>query len=103
MDHRWGSRQTLKQPVEVESAPKCLGKAWLTDVSLTGAHLQCDEQFRGSICVRVRLSNGRGSKGEWLDAHVARRTPDGLGLEWFEFSPQPIAKLLNGKSNGHTR
>lgn len=96
MEHRWGSRQPLKLPVDIETAPTGLTRAVLTDVSLTGGYLRCDARFQGSICVRLRLknTNGSGAGHEWLEAHVARRTPHGLGLEWLEFSPQPIANLL---------
>jgi len=87
MEHRCGERVTLRVPVRLRRS------GWETSGMLTNASLS------GGF-VRTRLQSPMLSLveldvfGTHVSAYVIRVNTRGLALEWFEFAPAGVARLL---------
>jgi hypothetical protein len=87
MEHRCGERVTLRAPVRLRRA------GWdssgvLTDASLSGGFVRTRLQAPVLSLIELELFGTR------VSAYVVRSQSRGLALEWFEFAPAGIARLL---------
>jgi hypothetical protein len=93
MEHRWGQRHRLEYVVSV-SAGSWRAIAQVRDISVSGALLRClaprDRMKR--ICVEFPSS----ARNDVLMAQVVRRTNDSVGIEWLEFAPDLVLRMLEG-------
>ena len=87
MEHRWGERSLVRAAVRLHGAIWDAA-GYLRDASLSGAFVQTRLQVPAWTRVELSLSGTR------IAAFVVRVTPDGLGIEWCEFAPHPVRKLL---------
>ena len=87
MEHRCGDRVTLRAPVRLRRA------GWdtfgmLTHASLSGGFVRTRLQTPILSLVELEIFNAH------ISAYVVRVNSRGLALEWFEFAPMGIARLL---------
>ena len=94
MEHRWGWRLRVDLTVRVGDATGKMSIARLRDVSVSGAFLETAAMLRAHTCVDVQFRTHLGSNSRPLPAHVVRTTPDGVAVEWSEFAPHEVARLM---------
>ena len=96
MEHRWGERLRVSLPVRVSTHAFSQWDGKLTDISVSGAHLQGDVELRPLTRVEVAVLLPQVSKyhAHPVKAYVVRRHRDGYGIEWCEFAPLPVTVLL---------
>lgn len=96
MEHRWGERLLVCLPVHVSTHAFSQWDGKLTDISVSGAHLQGDVELRPLTRVAVAVVLPQVSKYHTypVPAYVVRKHRDGYGLEWCEFAPLPVTVLL---------
>jgi hypothetical protein len=99
MEHRWGERFPIRTSVRLgkpHAPPSCLGH--FLDLSVSGAAISavCDLKERSMVLVTIVLSQ---MTTHVLDAHVVRRYPGGLAVEWCEFASPPVLELLRSASS----
>ena len=94
MEHRWGWRLRVDLTARVGDATGQMNIARLRDVSVSGAFLETAAVLRAHTCVDVQFRTHRGSISRPLSAHVVRSTPEGVAVEWSEFAPREVARLM---------
>jgi hypothetical protein len=94
VEHRWGDRIAIEVQVLVETASKTTFRGLTGDVSSSGIFIRGVLPFPLLGSVYVELDDLRSRRRPRVRAHVVRQTEDGIGLEWDEFGPRPIRKLL---------
>ena len=94
MEHRCGYRRAVNVSVVVRTTGGLVGKAILSDVSASGAHLISPLPLVPGTLLRVRLENARGERFS-IEAEVVRGTASGFGLEWTEFAPEAARSLFD--------
>jgi len=94
MEHRWGWRLRVDLTARVGDATGMTKIARLRDVSVSGAFLETAATIRAHTCVDVQFRTHRGTQSRALSAHVVRTTPEGVAVEWVEFAPQEVARLM---------
>ena len=93
MEHRCGYRRAVNVSVVVRTASGLVGKALLSDISASGAHLISSLPLIPETLIRVRFENARGERFS-IEAEVVRGTTNGSGLEWTEFAPECARELF---------
>ena len=68
----------------------------MSNLSVSGAFIQADFELRllSRIEVSIELPQWSRHGAPSVAAYVARRLKDGMGIEWCEFAPPEIARLL---------
>jgi len=94
MEHRWGWRLRVDLTARVGDSAGLNSIARLRDVSVSGAFLETTAIVRANSCVFVQFKTHRGSNSRELPAHVVRTTPEGIAVEWSEFAPHEVARLM---------
>ena len=95
MEHRCGYRRAENVSVVVRTTGGLVGKALLSEISASGAHLVTSLPLILESLVRVRFENARGERFS-IEAEVVRDTVNGFGLEWTEFAPECARSLFVG-------
>src|SRR5690349_15542009 len=96
MEHRCGYRRIVNVPVRVRTRGGLAGQATLSEVSLSGARLNCSVPLPLMSVVLVQFAVRRGEGGPkrvTLEAEVIRQTDAGFALEWTEFAPEAARAL----------
>jgi hypothetical protein len=98
MEHRWGCRTLIDQPVRIAAATH-ISTARLRDISASGAFLCTDltAAFRGRVQVQFQLPSN-GTSECTVEALVARMASDGIGVEWMVFSPTSVSHIIQAYS-----
>jgi hypothetical protein len=100
MEHRWGRRARVDMGITLHPGSGSVALGRLANVSLSGALVRTDMRLPTFTRVVVELpSQGAGHQANdrapaMLSAYVVREAPDGIGVEWTEFSPPAVAALL---------
>jgi hypothetical protein len=96
MEHRWGERIRIELPVRITAHPFAVRAGRLLNVSVSGAFLKVDFPLRPLSRIQVMFDQPQRVKCEApaIAAYVARRYKDGVGIEWCEFAPPAVSKLL---------
>lgn len=96
MDHRWGERIQLDFPVRLMAHRFAKRDGRLTDLSVSGAYIETSVLIRPNSRVEVTLLTNPWARQEAdvVQAYVARRYREGVGIEWCEFAPAPVSFLL---------
>jgi len=97
MEHRWGRRVPTDIVVRLDGRSSFLAEGRLRDASLSGGYVEGVPSVPLLTCIQVELEWGqRRNRREphRVRAHVVRSDSSGLGLEWAEFAPDAIRKLL---------
>lgn len=97
MEHRWGKRTPLDLAVRCYLGSGFVASGRLTNASLSGAFMQTSVRVPTLAKVFVELypNDLQRDRASLLAAYVVRGSADGVGIEWGEFSPAPIAALLS--------
>jgi len=100
MEHRWGERVTIDIPVRVTAHPFTVRAGRLTNLSVSGGQIRGEFELRPLSRIHVTIELPQRSKHEapTVDAYVARKFRDGVGIEWCEFAPHPVGELLRSLS-----
>jgi hypothetical protein len=96
MEHRWGRRLAVDIPIRLR-LPLCTAKRGrLTNVSLSGGFIATVVDVRILTRLLVVLDGPDHSQTDAVTvaAYVARKTDDGLGVEWCEFAPAAVVELV---------
>jgi len=96
MEHRWGERIGVYIPVRLYSRAYALKHGHVANLSVSGAFIKSDAQFRllSQVQVKFDLLHQPRHHAPTVDAYVARQYKTGVGIEWCEFGPAPVTRLL---------
>jgi PilZ domain len=106
MEHRWGERVQVDFPVRLTALRFSVWDGRLTDLSVSGALVEAALEARALSRVRVAIDLPLWPKHESpvVEAYVVRKNKYGIGLEWCEFAPDAVRKLLHAVvARPHTR
>jgi PilZ domain len=82
-------------PVRVEAAALPAGDGCMKNLSLSGAFMKSERDWRIHTLIDVRIAlPPPSSRTAVIKAHVVRRIEEGVGIEWSEFAPSIIKDLL---------
>ena len=105
MERRWGNRVPVDESVCIKRENATVGFASLSEVSLSGGFLRTRWRLPNLSRVHVELPDvmkDAGTSGH-IEAFIVRQTTEGLGLEWCEFAPPSIARLIETHSRNYPR
>lgn len=98
MEHRWGQRLTVDVAIRIAGRPYTVRQARLIDLSASGAYIKvcADLRLRPLSRVQIALSlpHRLTQPTPMISAYVARKGPDGVGVEWCEYGPTAVLELL---------
>jgi hypothetical protein len=96
MEHRWGQRVRIEMPIRLTGRSFEQTAAKLVDVSLSGAFVVVDRDIRILCQIQVALNVPHilAPNTMSLNAHVIRKEPQGIGIEWASLAPASYATLL---------
>jgi hypothetical protein len=95
MEHRCGSRYLVDVPVVVRSHGSSVSViGWLADVSISGGLVHTITVPPLLSSVKLEFLDGD-EMGTPIHGHVARRTAQSVGIEWFEFAPELVRRLTD--------
>ena len=105
MEHRWGERVGVDIPVRISGHPFSVRTGRLANLSVSGAFIKADLDLRLLSRIQVAIELPQRSKHEapTVAAYVARKFKDGIGIEWCEFKPPAISRLLQSSTARHYR
>jgi hypothetical protein len=100
MEHRWGERVGVDIPVRITGHPFTVRTGRLSNLSVSGAFIQADVDVRplSRILVAIELPQRPKNDAPMIPAFVARKLKDGIGIEWCEFKPPAINRLLQSST-----
>ncbi len=103
MEHRWGERIGVDIPVRITGHPFTVRTGRLSNLSVSGAFIRAEIDVRllARILVAIDLPYGTKCDAPMVPAFVARKLKDGIGIEWCEFKPPAINRLLQSSSARH--
>jgi hypothetical protein len=96
MEHRWGQRVGVDIPVRIAGQPFSVRSGRLSNLSVSGAFIRAEFQPRLLSRIHVAIEAAQWSRHDapTIAAYVARRTKAGIGIEWCEFAPPDVSRLL---------
>jgi hypothetical protein len=96
MEHRWGQRVAVDIPVRITGHPFSVRTGRLANLSVSGAFIKAELQLRLLSRIQVAIDVPHRSRHDApiVAAYVARKGKDGIGIEWCEFAPPDISRLL---------
>jgi hypothetical protein len=105
MEHRWGKRVGVDIPVRITGHPFTVRTGRLSNLSVSGAFIRADVNVRplSRILVAIELPQRPKRDAPMIPAFVARKLKDGIGIEWCEFKPPAIIRLLQSSTARHYR
>jgi len=100
MEHRWGKRIGVDIPVRITGHPFTVRTGRLSNLSVSGAFIRAEVDVRllARILVAIELPYRTKCDAPTVPAFVARKLKDGIGIEWCEFKPPAINRLLQSSS-----
>ena len=99
LEHRWGARVAVNIPVHVSAATLAGADGCMKNLSLSGALMKSDCDFRLHALIEVRIELPPPSpRAAVVKAHVSRKLKEGVGIEWCEFAPNIVKDLLRSPS-----
>ncbi len=99
MEHRWGQRSNLRVAVQLRIGDGAATSGYLQNLSVSGAFVLTRSLAAvGTLLeLEVPLGNHHGLPLPSACAYVARRSPEGLGIEWCDLAPPLALALLGGQ------
>ncbi|MDB6085316.1 MAG: hypothetical protein JWN43_3197 [Gammaproteobacteria bacterium] len=96
MEHRWGQRVGVDIPVRITAHPFFVRAGRLANLSVSGALIRAGFELRLLARIQVAIELPQRSKHEapTIPAYVARKFKDCIGIEWCEFAPPAVTRLL---------
>jgi hypothetical protein len=98
MEHRWGQRRVVHEPVRLRTAGGMTGTGHIVSVSISGAFVKTALPALPLAVILVRFMPERPQRAysrfaPIIEAHVVRRTEDGIALEWCD-SAAELTRVL---------
>jgi hypothetical protein len=105
MEHRWGERVGVDIPVRITGHPFTVRTGRLHNLSVSGGFIRVDSEVRplSRIFVAIELPHRPKRDAPIIPAFVTRKFKDGIGVEWCEFKPAAINRLLQSSTAKHYR
>jgi hypothetical protein len=97
MEHRWGERVIVSIPIRLTTLhPPWARTGELANLSVSGALITTDCSPRLLSRIQVVLDSPLRPKHEApvVPGYVARQYKGAIGIEWCEFAPPDVTKLL---------
>lgn len=98
MEHRWGRRVAMRVPVRLIADSGEPAHGHIADLSISGAFIRVDRSVPLWSRLQVEIAPAgeleRKPERERLAAHIIRRTPHGVAIEWHELAPRVVRDLL---------
>ncbi len=96
MEHRWGERFATDLAVRLAGRPYNVRTGRLVDLSVSGAYIDVSADLRllSRVQVAIALPQRLTHPTPVVAAYVARKSVDGIGVEWCEHAPKPVLELL---------
>ena len=96
MEHRWGERFAVDLAVRVAGRPYTVRVGRLIDLSVSGAYIKmpADPRLLSRVQIAIALPQRLAHPTSMVAAYVARKSKDGVGVEWCEHAPRPVLELL---------
>jgi hypothetical protein len=97
MEHRCGTRHRVDLEVDIRLGPRRVGKGQLSELSLSGAFVSTPFAValpRGFVALDVVFADQLLQSEQIVQGHLVRHTEEGLALEWNEFAPEPVCRVL---------
>jgi hypothetical protein len=96
MEHRWGQRMAVDIPIRLSLPLLSAKRGRLTNVSLSGGFIALTRDVRVLSRVQIVLPGPQHRPQEAVSvaAYVARKSADGIGVEWCEFAPAAVVELI---------
>ena len=96
MERRWGPRIELDLPIRIGVSQGRVVPGRMRNASISGALLECPEELPVFTPLQIEIpANGRQvSELIRVTARVVRAEHPQIGIEWREFEPQVIEKML---------
>jgi hypothetical protein len=100
MEHRWGQRFAVDLPIRMNVPLLGETHSRLTNLSLSGAFIttQMNVRVLSRLQVFIEIPGDALQDMASIAAFVARKSDHGIGVEWCEFAPAVVAKLLRDAS-----
>jgi hypothetical protein len=100
MEHRCGTRHKVDLEVDVRMGPQTLvGKGQLCELSLSGAFvatpLPLTWQPPITFALEVIFPDPYSLSDQSVQGHLVRRTDHGFAIEWNEFAPETVCRVLS--------
>lgn len=95
MEHRWGQRVAVHMAVRLEAHEPAAN--WLRDVSSSGAFVETMRHCPMYSLLHLELTVCGRAQTVW--AYVVRVCEDGIGIEWCNFAPPGIRRLLSAPAD----
>jgi hypothetical protein len=101
MEHRWGERVRVDFPVRITALRFSMRDGRLADLSVSGALLKTvlDLRVLSRIQIAIVMPLWPKHDAPLVEAYVARKYRDGFGVEWCEFAPPAVTRLLSATVN----
>ena len=98
MEHRWGQRSNVQAAVRLRMAGGAATNGYLQNLSVSGAFVRTRSlaPLGALLELEIPLGTSPGQQLASARAYVARRTPQGIGIEWCDLAP-PMALALLGE------
>lgn len=100
MERRWGPRIEVDLPVRLAVSQGRVVDARMRNASISGALIECSEELPMFTPLRIEIP-ARGTqipKAFQVTARVVRAEHPWIGVEWREFEPQAIERMLLGEA-----
>ncbi len=98
MEHRWGDRRQVILRVLLRHPDQRCAAGRLTNISLSGAYVQTRSEFTVFSRIEVAFDAARHGLARLgpmrLQGRIVRRGKSGMGIEWEEFSPEELGKIV---------
>jgi|SRR6185437_5039291 len=101
MEHRFGHRIAVFEPVFLRGPAGELTEAALTEISLSGAWIRTPARWPVLCHLHVLVPHEPGTEGAALTvlpAQVIRHATDGLAIAWLELAPKVVRARLGART-----
>jgi hypothetical protein len=97
MEHRHGHRRKVVVRVTIRTRAGAGGAGCIDEASASGARLVTTLPLRihSIIVLSLAITEARHIRHLKLEAEVVRRTENGFGVEWTQFSPECLPALYH--------
>lgn len=98
LEHRWGERVQVNIPVRLSAATLAGVDGSMKNLSMSGAFVKSDYDWRRHVLIEVRIAPPLPLlDAAVVEAHVARKLEEGVGIEWCEFAPRIVRDWLRSQ------
>ena len=96
MEHRWGNRHEISQPVHIGTRDGSVARGRTRNVSMSGAFVVSPLPVSLFSYVQVQFTatlNGKRTATA-IEGQVVRKDVTGFGIEWCEYAPAAVRALV---------